>query len=420
MPARDTARDSAFSTITNTRTRILDFCREVSITVSPDASQTMVSGVTAILAEHGFEIERDFGNVPGAFRATRFNHDSEAMRKGLRHAHVGLLTLLPGTLANDSSAEYASGAGAVIAAAVGLAATLTAEHATVTMLGVPDDVDSARSIAATGVFEETDVLFGARPVAPGAGFCYTITGTGDRLASLTVRLNHDPRSIDWESTRASLGELESIEAGDDNTIVVMAPTLPRALAIVESPFIPATGMNGHGDPLEVISRTGEMLVSRILARRVKTYGDNLGFQMDKIRKLPPEMPSIWNNISHIVPAYELAFSAGSGSDADTAHDPAIELTDDWLEQMTRAGECLCFAGLDVIRDESFRAIADDQLIKALRERGVERPHRRWLGVHPVLPKPDGEGAPKRKGPHLKDFSIISGPGLPNPLLRNDN
>lgn len=416
MPPRDTARENAFSAIRDSSSRLIQWCRD-TLSASPLAEATSSDAIADLLAEHGFAIEREFAGVAGAYRATLLNHDAEAMRKGLRHGHVGLLIPYDVDSNDGPSAARLLGAGVVSAAAIGLAATLSDEYATITVIILPDDMLSARTVAATGVFGELDVLLGARAASPGGGFCYTINGTGDRLASLTVLPRVEVASSDVASYASTLADHESVALEDERTIVVTAATLSRAGEIVET-FLSARADSSHdqGELYEIVDRTGEMLVSRILARRVKTYGDNLDLQMDKIHKTPPEAPTIWNNLSHIVPAFEMAFSAETTGDSGN-----VELPDEAFEQMIRAAECLCFTGLDIVRDMSFRAIADDQLVKALRERGVERPHRRWLGVHRVQPKPEGQdGEPKKRGPRLTDFSIVSGPGLPNPLTRHDN
>jgi hypothetical protein len=73
-------------------------------------------------------------------------------------------------------------------------------------------------------------------------------------------------------------------------------------------------------------------------------------------------------------------------------------------------ECLYLTGLDVLRNMEFRSIADDQLVRALRQRGINRGHRRWLGVHPVIKSPDDNGK-KKKGPKLSEFRMVRGPGM---------
>jgi hypothetical protein len=73
------------------------------------------------------------------------------------------------------------------------------------------------------------------------------------------------------------------------------------------------------------------------------------------------------------------------------------------------------AGLDCLRDMQFRSIADDQLVKALAQRGISRQHRRWLGVHPVIKEAgaNGTNGKIKTGPRLSDFRMVRGPGMPD-------
>jgi hypothetical protein len=58
----------------------------------------------------------------------------------------------------------------------------------------------------------------------------------------------------------------------------------------------------------------------------------------------------------------------------------------------------------------FRAIVDSQLVKGLKARGIERPFRRWLGVHPVQPRDavNGNGS-GHGGPTVESIRILRGP-----------
>ena len=61
----------------------------------------------------------------------------------------------------------------------------------------------------------------------------------------------------------------------------------------------------------------------------------------------------------------------------------------------------------------FRGFVEGELIRGLRHRGIVRTPRRWLGVHPVLPREDYK-------PAKVDFPdvVVRGPGLPDPFPFN--
>jgi hypothetical protein len=173
----------------------------------------------------------------------------------------------------------------------------------------------------------------------------------------------------------------------------------------------AAGGDGGEVELAFANAIDDMIVSRVLARRVKTYGDNLDLRMDKIVKAPPGAPSDWGNVSYTVPACETAFTITT--DSVTLGTPAFASaanTDEAYNQMIRLAECMAFTGLDILRDMNFRAIADDQLVKALAKRGIASKHRRWLGVHPVKPA----SGDQKRGPRISGFRQVRGPGMPEP------
>jgi hypothetical protein len=151
----------------------------------------------------------------------------------------------------------------------------------------------------------------------------------------------------------------------------------------------------------------DMIVSRVIARRMNTYAFNLGFRTDKSYKMPIGGPTEWGNVSYATPAFQ-AFFPVTSEPADVAWGEVsfteAAVSDDAFNQAFTVAEAMSFVSLDVIRDIDFRAIADNQLVKALELRGETRAHRRWTGLHPVRPKESSNGA--KKGPVLKDFKIV--------------
>lgn len=443
MPATDAAREAAFDAIKHARPEIIRIISDIHASSGDDYSSARSAElITGSLAQHGYEIETIEG-VPGAFRANLLHHDREAMRKGLRHAELALVIDIAASAEERSAEALHLPAGAVLAAAAGIAAALRTEYASISVLGLPTGgTPSARmTLARAGYFEEFDAVIGLRAAAPGEGYCYTIEKSGDSLAAVTATLSFDAngtrdgdsaaqRFIDsTASNGASLEEHERLTitsgatpvASDTEKFLVtvdLAATSRRRivelLVDLKSAAEAAAGEDGPAVSLDVSNVYDDMIVSRVIARRFKTYGDNLGLAMDKIRQTPPGDPTDWGNISYSSPAYCGPFS--TGTDLPLAE---VGVNDAAIEQALRAGECLCFLLLDLVRDDSYRAIADAQLIKSLAKRGMTREYRRWLGVHPVLPKSPEQIAEeeaarlKKKGPKVTDIKWVRGPGMPN-------
>jgi hypothetical protein len=165
---------------------------------------------------------------------------------------------------------------------------------------------------------------------------------------------------------------------------------------------------GDGFEFDVSDIFDDMIVSRLIARRMKTYADNLGFRLDKIVKMPYGEPTEWGIVSYDTSTFQ-GFYPITTSDVELGEPAFAEAsdTDEAYEQTFRVAECMSFAALDILRDVDFRAMIDNQLVKALHARGVERLHRRWTGLHRVLPGSDERGA--KRGPALLDFKIVQGP-----------
>lgn len=140
-----------------------------------------------------------------------------------------------------------------------------------------------------------------------------------------------------------------------------------------------------------------MLPSRILARRIKTFGDTLKMRQDRVTKQPPGSPTAWGAVSQVTPTAIARFPVEPGDD------------DDARAQMRLMAQVLASTGLDVLGDMEFRGFAEGEFIRGLRQRGIERVPRRWLGVHPVLP-PKEQRASSASLPEV----IVRGPGVPEP------
>jgi hypothetical protein len=414
MPVKDTAREAAFAAMRAARNDIVGVCRETHD--DPEAAgdeQRAGERLRGLFAQYGFEVESGVSGLPTAFMATKKNYDQDAMRKGLRHGHVAILVRADADPSAGHVDGHPTGLAAAIGAAIGISGGLEEEHGAVTVIGVPGDAGMV-AMARAGVFDEFDVVLGAQPATSGEGFCYTIDGTGETLAARSATV-----SVEGDTT----GFVDVLKAA--------ATTIeaPNAIAVTSN-FEGVIELNLNGrtsnDLLElsanverIVDETpdatvtfgitfDDTIVNRIVARRVKTYADTLGYKMDRTHKSDPGPASGWGSVSHIAPTFVLNFPFTS--DTVVKGTPEFAAAAGRSESYDRAlefAEALCMASLDVLRDMQFRSIADDQLVKALAQRGVNREHRRWLGVHPVIKDPNA----KKKGPKMSDFRIVRGPGM---------
>jgi metal-dependent amidase/aminoacylase/carboxypeptidase family protein len=444
MPAKDAAREAVFNTIRDARDEISTVSRQLFNDPEVGGSEhRAVERLTALLEQHGFEIEREVARLPTAFRATLRHHDREQMRKGLRHGHIAFLVeydALPDV--GHGEGKHLAAAG-VMAAAIGTAAALREEFATLTVLGCPGggDEPSKAVMAKAGVFEEFDVALGLRAVPPGEGYAYIYDGAGDTLASATATITfrstddttHDLASIansaleryaseapairGHERVELLTPEPEIVDDGARLAFRVFTQSRHRIIELIvdlKTLAERAAGEDGPKVDLVITRVYDDLLYSQVLARRFKTWGENLGLRADKAKKAPPREPTDWGNVSYITPTYQAPFTFTEEPVAPGTRTFALASNSaDAFEQAFRAGEALAFTALDLIRDIQFRSIADAQLVKALAARGMQREFRRWLGVHPVLPKQKSDEEDKPKGPRITEFKWVRGPGLPN-------
>lgn len=405
MPVKDTAREAAFAAMGATRDEIARVCRDIDDDSAMDPQRT-ADRLRPLLTASGFEVEPGVAGMPAAFRAAKRRLDVDAMRKGLRHGEVAFLVpLAPGA---------GTGLVAVLGAAIGLSASFEEEFGTVTVIGYPDDA-ALVAMTRAEIFDEFDAVYGARPAAPGAGYCYTIDGTGETLASRTanVSITGDAapfiEAITTEASMLNAPDAIAVEVQPDGIVLTLTGRTSVELRDLSAKLQRLVVETPGGD-VTFGKSIDDMLVSRILARRVKTYADTLMYKMDKIVKSEPAAASGWGNVSHVVPTFLLHFPLAIAPGTTDGSSLAPGSPESYARAFQFA-ECLCMAGVDVLRDMEYRAIADDQLVKALAKRGISRPHRRWLGVHPVIKTPGADEKHGRKGPKLADFRMVRGPGM---------
>ncbi|HYI15288.1 MAG TPA: hypothetical protein VEX37_07855 [Thermomicrobiales bacterium] len=418
MPVKDTAREAAFAAIRAARTDIVRICREILEDPAEAGDEQRASErLRGLLAHYGFEVESGVAGLPTAFRATKKNHDRHAMRNGLRHGSIAILVPAGADLSTRHGDAHPLGLATALGAAIGISQGLDSEHGSVTVIGFSGDV-ALDAMARAGVFDEFDAVIGAQPATSGEGFCYTIDGTGETLAArvATIVVEGDtaafvasvevaastlaaPNRIEIVSQAAGTVEL-NLTGRTSSDLLDLSATVQRIED--ETP----------GIRVEFGTTFDDMIVNRIIARRVKTYADTLGYKLDKAHKSEPGQASGWGSVSHATPTFVLNFPFTTASVVKgTPEFAAAAGASESFDRAITFAECLCMAGLDVLRDMQFRSIADDQLVKALAARGVRREHRRWLGVHPVIKDPEAPSKSGKKGPKMTEFKMVRGPGM---------
>ncbi|MDQ3547982.1 MAG: hypothetical protein M3439_04100 [Chloroflexota bacterium] len=420
MPVKDTAREAAFAAMRAARNDIMRVCREIHDDPEPAGGEQRANErLSALLSQHGFTVESGIAGLPTAFRATKLNHDSEAMRKGLRHGHVAMLVRADADPVAGHVDGTPTGLAAALGTAIGIGASLDSEFGAVTVIGYPGD-GGLVAMAHAGVFDEFDAVLGARPAVPGEGYCHTIDGTGETMAvrSATVTLEAtDARDAFVAAVAAEVAALETPNridvSGVDGTTVELRVTGRTSIELRGlSSAVQRLADGTPGAAVTFGAALDDTLVSRILARRVKTYSDTLGYKMDKIRKAEPDVASGWGSVSYATPTFLLNFPFTTEPVVrGVATFATVAAKSESYDRALEFSECLCMTGLDVLRDMQFRSISDDQLVKALAKRGITRNHRRWLGVHRVIDTPETNGKNGKKGPRAADFRMVRGPGM---------
>jgi hypothetical protein len=403
MPVRDLGVDSIRQRVRDVRATADAMHARLADGGDVDA---LADAVVELLGQHGFQLALPGEGDPFAFYAEATRHDREAMRKGLRHANIGVLIAL-----DNAPAALAS---TWLAVSIAAALQAEAEYATVTVVGVPagEVGRAARRLAEAGTLDEADVLFALEPTVPGDVFPRTIKRTGHTLAGGSGRMTLPEANaaaqtalLEQIGTLAAQHEQVQVTAtaeGEDAIVLSLrgatstdllrlqrdVETLARGAATDDMPA-PSVAF----DPV-----LDDLIVANLVHRRVKTYGDSAKFRWDRIVAGPAREPHTLGALSYVSPLTLVPFA---GTSADDGGEPS-------LDGMQSVVEYSALAALDFMRDMTFRALADDQLVRALKERGLTREHRRWLGVHRVLAN-DAELDSIRKGPKMTSFTVLKSP-----------
>lgn len=403
--------------IERSEAEVADLCREIR--EHPEqafAEDHAASLLIERLASYGYNVERDLAGIPTAFRANMTNFDSEAMRKGLRHGHVAILAEYDADDGGHRSGRELV-AGAALAGAIGLAEVLKTMRGEVSIIGCPAAVtrEGKRRLAEAGVFESLDVALGAAPATTGLGFQPTINSTGESLAHARIAARFSGAAGESDARQRLVSAVESPElepAGEAALQVKITdtgvtfeltagsnPELDQAIERIQEQAATVEADTGAGIVLDVLERTPAFTVNRILARRIKTFADNMGLKQDRITKSPADGPSDWGHVSRVTssvlaryPVSEDTVEAGTEAFAEAC---ASEFA---LKQMVSSALAVSLTGLDVLGDMEFRGFAEGELIRSLNAQGVKRTPRRWLGVHSVMPRESANGNPPQAGP----------------------
>jgi metal-dependent amidase/aminoacylase/carboxypeptidase family protein len=426
MSVKDAAREAAFEAIASQRDAITRVCREIHH--DPELAleeHRAAERLTMMLEGFGYTVERGIAGLPTAFHARYDNIDPEVLRKGARHAHIGLIAEYDALPDVGHAHGHPLGTAAILAAAVGLRAALETERGSVSVIGCPGTAVGAKiRMARAGVFAPLDAAIGAHPAPAGEGFFYTIDSSGNSLGSAEVTITYegdDGAEAASErlnqalaSTPPETQQAESISVIDRTStrlvLEVRAASRQRIVELlVHLKDMAQNAAEGTGveTGFTVANVYDDMIVNRVIARRMNTYAFNLGLRTDKSYKMPIGEPTEWGSVSYETPTFQAFYpvsseplSAGWGE----ASFATASVADDAFDLTYKVAESITFVALDILRDIDFRAIADNQLVKSLAARGETRAHRRWTGLHPVRPKESTNGA--KKGPQLKDFKIV--------------
>lgn len=398
--------------------RIEAICREIFDNPEAAFEEQRASGLlTDYLSQLGYQVETGVAGLPTAFVARMHHFDAEAMRKGLRHGHVAIL------------AEYDAGqdghvhgrhlvAGAAMAIAAGLVPVLRDLHGEVSIIGCPASttLEGKRLLADEGVFEAPDLALGAAPASSGQGFQATINNTGQTLASArlvvtfagdtgesdarqrlaTALDSHSHQLEDGEDLQASLSE-----RGIEVPLVALANAgIDRMIERVRDLANEAARDTGSTAVVDVSLRVPAMNPSRILSRRIKTYADNMGLVQDKVVKSAPAGPDDRAYASMVTGTSFARFPISEDADVQmgTPEFAEASVSEFAFKQMISASLAVGITAIDSLGDMEFRGFVDGELIRNLNAQGTKRPPRRWLGVHPVMPRNGASSPPPALGP----------------------
>lgn len=383
--------------------------------------------LTNYLSNNKFEVTNDVAGIPTAFQARTDHWNEEQMRKGLRHGHVAFLADYQADPELGHIYGKHLGAGASLAATIGLAASFQRMFGTVSLFGAPGTGTNgaAVAIAERDIFDEPDCVIGARPESTGLGFQSTISTTDDSYAEQTLRV-HYPEGPDdaldqlERAIKAVLGDQDgdvSVTRTADGFVIRAAVSTKVEELANRIQALARARASSSGSPVEIQPDVllPDMQVSRILARRMKTFGDSIGLRQDRIHKMERSEPTGLGNISHRVGTVQARFPVTAEAvQAGTEEFRQATNTDEAYDQMLTMAKAMALAGLDVLGDIEFRGFVEGELMRGLKQRGITREPRRWLGVHPVMPRKE-----KKDRPDPPEF-IVRGPGLPPPKLDDES
>lgn len=403
-PGRSELMARLFQATEEQRAAVTELGRWLYTHPEPPGQETAAAQrVIDYLAARGFEIETDLADLPAAFRARYYHWDTEAMRKGLRHAHIGFLADLSAAPEGHSCGHQLSTVAAVVAASALAKIMPPVYFGTLSVFGCPGPnfLGGKLRVAEAGFFEPADQLYGAVPALSGQGFPPIIDSSGKTLAHAVVTVHYP------DGDAASLGELHAAVADLIDQLqpneritptatgfVIEALTALGARAAYEqiAALAEARARSG-GEPVQVElgALVNDMNPNRIVARRAKTFAYSERFPVDRVFKGEPGPPNDWGAVSYSTATLRWPFPITEEQvDAYGVRFAELSNRDEAYERAIRVGRIMATIAMDAIVDMDFRGFIENDFIRGLKERGVTRIHRRWTGVHPVQP-PSGDG-----------------------------
>ena len=375
--------------------RVAGDLQELAERLQATSPDSRLQALAAYVESTGFEVEWGSGAAGDSFVARRQHFNAEDMRKGLRHGHVAVAACIDTSRPTDLVAG--------VAAATGIAATLGPLFGQISLIALARASDLP-TLCEEGCFSLPDCTLTFKGSADGNGFQHTIANSGNHLAGATLEVTApDGDGIAPDALRAFTNELND-DLGEHEAVVATPSGIQvqasRSTRVAELAERVRELVRSSGAGVDVVAGPiiPEMVPSRLLARRIKSFADTLLFKGDPIHKAPPAEPTPWGPVSHEV------------ATAIVRYPLTDDLPDDVQTALTLA-KAASGAGLDVLGDMEFRGFVDGERVRALNERGLKPTPRRWLGVHPVLPPQDA----RTRRVNIPDV-IVRGPGVPEPTL----
>lgn len=376
----------------------------------PLAENTAAAAMIEFLQSHGFKVERGIAGLETAFVATFQHFDPEQMRKGLRHGSVGVIAEYDAGSAGHLHGRHLTAAGA-LAVAIATKRVLADVHGELRFIGCPaaSNNEGKRILAEAGVFDPSDLLVALRPVSSGFGFQPTTMSSGSSLgtARIGVRFAGDAGEADARQRLATaidsqdheLGAYERIqialiEAGAE--ITVESDTNGGLNRLIGRAEDLANEAARETNSIAVIEQTAKIPagnVNRILARRIKTYVDAAKLEQDAIVKTAPTQPDDIAYAAIIAGTTACSFPISREPvEIGTEAFAEASISEYAFEQLDKAANGVAVTLLDALGDLELRGFVEGELIRGLTGQGIRREPRRWLGMHPVIPK-NGQGGP---------------------------